>query len=226
MKALKFGLAGSVLLLGAVAANVQASVIYNWYDVSSDPDVGPITASIAFDESIWSMGGTFVYNSSPGSATYMPYFGVNSINFAATTSAGFTDPIELSKSTCGQHVPPGQDPAAYCAAIGLAPSDAVVNSGDWNFNLVFGEFLQGSMLLNDFSTSVGMSSQGTLFTIDQMGSDSPGSCYFKPSVCAGGTGGWKLQVSEPDTVLLLALGLIPLAVAQRRRMAKGRTLTV
>ena len=213
---------------------MEAVVIYNWYDVSSNPDVGAINASIAFDESIWSFGGAFVYDSSllhPTEA--QPFFGVASIDFATPMNMnstphidrGFTDPIQLSQMTCAQAAPPGLDPSNYCAGRGMAVEDIVVSAGYWSFDLVFGEFLQGSMYLNDHFTDVRMSSHDTLFTIDSLNSDSPGSCFSKPARCAGGTGVWQLAtapmpVSEPSTVLLLTLGLIPLVVTHRRRVTK------
>lgn len=221
------------MLLGFMATNVEALVIYNWYDVASNSNVGPINASIAFDESIWAFGGEFthqsIYSSDP-----VPFFGVAAIDFATPSNVsarrlvnqGFADPIELRTSQCGQSALYGLDPGVYCGARGLDVDDLVVSAGNWNFDLKFGEFLTGSMYLNDRATDVRMKSQDRLFTIAALDSDSPGSC-FKPTNCDGGTGYWKLlKVDEPNTVLLLSLGLIPLAVMQRRRITKTQWSTL
>lgn len=225
MKHLNSGFIGSVLLLGALATNVEAVVIYDWYDAASNSNVGPISASIAFDESIWEFGGTFVYDT-PYRGGPIPFFGVVSIDFATplnldstpSLNQGFTDPIQLKQSTCAQSVHYGFDPIAYCRAQGLGVDDLVVTEGYWKFHLTFGEYLQGSMYLNDTYTNVGMGSMGHLFTISDLRSDSPGPCFLDAAACVGGTGYWKLaQVSEPITGLLLAAGLLPMLVLQRRR---------
>lgn len=225
MKHLNSGFIGSVLLLGALATNVEAVVIYDWYDAASDSNVGPISASIAFDDSIWESGGTFVYDTSYGDGS-IPFFGVVSIDFSTplnlsstpSLNQGFTDPIQLKQLTCAQSAPYGFDPIAYCAGQGLGVDDLVVTAGYWKFDLTFGEYLQGSMSLNDTHTNVGMSSLGHLFTISDLRSDSPGPCFLDAAACVGGTGYWKLTpVSEPITALLLAAGLLPLIVLQRRR---------
>lgn len=214
----KSAVIAGALLLGIVATQAEALVIYNWYDVAANPNVGLINASIAFDENIWELDETFVYNSRPAGEP-LPFFGVGSIDFGVSANLnstppvnqGFTDPIQLRSSPCGQSPRHGLSPAAYCAGLGLAVDDVVVSPGYWNFNVKFGEYLTGSMYLNDFSTSVQMASHDTLFTISSLGSDSPGPC-FHPANCFGGTGYWKLlTVNEPGTVVLLALGLIPLA---------------
>ena len=225
MQRFKLGLVSGALFLGVVATNAEALVIYNWYDVASNPSVGPINASIAFDESVWPSGGTFFNNSRP-TGEPAAFFGIGSIDFrvpanlnsVSPVNRGFTDPIQLRSSPCGQSPRHGLSPAAYCARLGLTVDDLVVSPGYWNFDVKFGEYLTGSMYLNDFSTDVGMNSQDTLFTISSLGSDSPGPC-FHPANCFGGTGYWKLlTVSEPGTVLLLALGLIPLAAFARRHL--------
>ena len=230
MKPFNLGLVFSGLLLSALSVNTPAGIIYNWYDVTPDTQAGPITASIEFDESVWSLGGAFKFSNPASPMGWVPYFGVNSISFASSLNSnpnspvinpGFTDPIKLSQSTCGQVVPAGQDPVAYCAGRGHAITDPVVSPGLWEFDLIFGEFLQGSMTLNDLATSTTMSSQGSVFTITQLSSDSPGMCYFSPPTCMGGTGNWRLQVTEPSTVLLLAVGFISLAVMHRRRKRAG-----
>ena len=230
MKPFNLGLVFSGLLLGALAAPAQAGIIYNWYDGTPDPQAGPITASIEFDQSIWSLGGAFIYSKPVNSMGFVPFFGVNSISFASSLdpnpnspviNPGFTEPIKLSQSTCGQVVPAGQDPVAYCAARGHVITDSVVSPGFWEFDLIFGEFLQGSMTLHGFATSAAMNSQGSLFTITQLSSDSPGMCFFSPPTCMGGTGNWRLQVTEPGMILLFAVGFISLAVMQRRRKRAG-----
>lgn len=226
MKLFNIGFVFRGLLLSALSTNALAGIIYNWYDVTSNPQVGPITASLEFDESVWSIGGAFVHKQRPNPVGPIPFFGVNSISFAtsldpntnAQVKQGFTDPIKLSQSTCGRYVPLGADPVAYCAARGYAVNDAVVSNGWWEFDLVFGEFLQGTMTLNDLATSTSMSSQGPLFTISQLSSDSPGPCYSSVPRCIGGTGVWKLQVAEPSTILLLTVGFLALVVMQFRRL--------
>ncbi|MBI3775877.1 MAG: hypothetical protein HY273_10050 [Gammaproteobacteria bacterium] len=233
MKPFKFSYLGGALLLGFVATNAEALVIYNWYDVASNSNVGPINASMAFDESVWAFGGEFNYHSAYSSDP-VPYFGVAAIDFATASdvrakrllSQGFTDPIQLRTSQCGQSALYGFDPGVYCAARGLDVDDLVVSAGNWTFDLKFGEFLTGSMYLNDRATDVRMKSQDQLFTIAALDSDSPGAC-FKPTLCDGGTGYWKLlKVDEPNTVLLLSLGLISLAAIQRRRLIKPKRSTL
>ena len=161
----------------------------------------------------------------------IPFFGVASIDFATPLNydstpsihQGFTDPIQLKQSTCAQSTPYGFDPVTYCAGQGLGIDDLVVSAGSWKFDLTFGEYLQGSMYLNDIHTNVGMSSLGNVFTISDLRSDSTGPCFLDATACAGGTGYWKLlQVSEPGTVLLLVAGLLPLMVLQRRRFMPKR----
>jgi len=241
MKQINLSLVFSVLL-GLFATNAEALVIYNWYDASPGHDIGTINASIAFDDSVWKLGDTFVYDGSKTNGEPQPSFGVVSMYFATPAGLGSTlhaglvgsaDPMRLSQVTCAQSVPYGfgWDASAYCASRGLAPDDFVVSAGYWKFDLTFGEFLQGSMYMNDTHSDVHMSSQDALFKIDELRSDSPLLCSQDVAACSDGAGYWKLAnatmpVSEPDTVLLLTLGLVPLAVAQRRRMAKRRVQAV
>lgn len=216
MKKFNMWLISSIFLLGFVATSVEANVIYNWHDLSSDSEVGLISASIEFDESIWSLGGSFFYESR---REIKEYFGVASINFATPLNSGggympgFSDPIILEAKPCIT--------GAYCDISGdMEVGKVYVSYGIWDFDLTFGELLEGSMYLNDIYSDVRMSSQGPLFTINHLGSDSPGLCFWSVQ-CAGGTGYWKLDhstvaVSEPSSAWLLALGLIPIAATQRR----------
>lgn len=206
-----------VIFLGLLGSSAEAVVIYNWQDVAPDSEVGPIRASIAFDESIWSMGGTFFYEST---AVNKEYFGVAAVEFATPLntdpySPGFNDPIILETIPCVA--------GTYCETSGDREAGKVyVSNGVWDFDLKFGEFLQGSMYLNDIYSSVNMNSQGSLFTIEHLGSDSPGLCFWS-SQCTGGTGRWRLDhsalpVDEPSAVSLFAAGLISLISARRRRI--------
>lgn len=206
-----------IFFLGSLGSSAEALVIYNWQDVASDSDVGPIRASIAFDESIWSFGGTFFYESTK---LNKEYFGVASVKFETPLSTyayspGFNDPIVLETIPCIA--------GSYCQTSGGREAGKVyVSYGVWDFDLKFGEFLQGSMYLNDIYSSVSMSSQGSLFTIDHLGSDSPGLCFWSIQ-CAGGTGVWRLDhstlaVNEPSAVLLFTVGLLSLLGARRRRV--------
>lgn len=231
MKHFKFGCISGALLFGLLTTNVGAVVIYNWYDVAPNSNVGPIKASIAFDESIWTYGGAFTHRTAHSSDP-APYFGVESIDFATpvnfdstpSVDRGFTDPIQLRSSECGHS--PGYGLSPYCGARGLLANDIVVSPGYWNFDVTFGEFLTGSMYLNDMYTDVGMSSRDSLFTIASLGSDSPGACYH-PANCVGGTGYWKLlKIDEPSTLLLLMVGFLSLAIAQQRRVAKRNAIDV
>ena len=222
MKKLKMWLISSAFILGTVATSAEANVIYNWHDVSSDSEVGLISASIEFDESIWSLGGSFFYESR---RVIKEYFGVASINFATPLNTsggympGFSDPIILEAKPCVT--------GAYCATSGdMEIGKVYVSYGIWDFDLTFGELLEGSMYLNDIHSDVRMSSQGSLFTINELGSDSPGLCFWSIQ-CTGGTGYWKLDhstvpVSEPRSAWLLAVGLISLAATQRRRSIKRK----
>lgn len=110
----------------------------------------------------------------------------------------------------------------------MQPRSDVWNDWVWSIDadFLFGDYLRGSVYINDGENSYWMSTPGNgqLWTISGFFSDNPDTgCYFEP--CGGATGYWMLEfgpepVPEPNLFAafsFLAFGLLGIDAVRRWR---------
>jgi hypothetical protein len=203
-------------LLCLVCNGASAGVIYNWVDDSVNPHVGPITASIEIDRNYWSLGGSLTVpgTAPPGLSFFSPYSGIQNFHLS---SPFFSDSegIDGKMHECAPIIAFDCSQAVDGLVFGPGPY--------FTFDLVFaGEFLQGSMNVNDMYTSANMSSVGNNWTIESISGDSAGGgCNVSPNTCGGSIGMWALDrstVPAPATLTLFALGLAGFGWTRRKKV--------
>jgi hypothetical protein len=208
-------------LLCLACNGASAGVIYNWIDDNVNSHVGPITASIEIDRNYWSLGGALTVpgDRHPGFLYFMTYGGVQNFHLSSPSFVGF-DGIDGNAIECASLLRPSK-PEMNCTGVvdGLVFGPA----NSFTFDLVFaGEFLQGSMNVNDMYTSANMSSVGNNWTIESISGDSAGGgCHLTTNDCGGSTGKWALDrstVPAPATLTLFALGLAGFGWTKRKKV--------
>lgn len=215
-----------VALAGALfaAQSAQAGVIYRWVDERPDPEAGRIDAFLEFGEEFWSLGRTYNAISDNNPDTLELYTGLESLHFGLFDAE--IDTIDLNTDlTCALFAGNSGGFGPRCRP-GVAPDTRVITGGittTFMFDLMLGDRLSGSIIVNDGSTDFRMSSLGSLFTISRLGSDL-GVC-FRPGVCDGGTGYFQLdrstvptRVPEPALWSLMIAGLLLMGVDRRPRL--------
>jgi hypothetical protein len=225
----------SALLAILCATPVLAGVIYRWQDVTPNPNTGPFEGLIEFSDDAWAPGGhlTAAISASPGNELE-PIDGIEHFYWANPSGVGIGPHIELGMMPCSYFLlTPG-------CGVGGADTAFLPMTGGGGlgaiFDFTFGAVLEGGLLsVNESSTDVRMRSSGPLWTIERVGSDGPGICFFNDGRCWGSTGLWVLDLStlppkrvpEPFTVplmLLAASALFVVTDAKRSRRRRGSVL--
>jgi hypothetical protein len=206
------------IVLASVSLSAQAGVIYRWQGLTENPDMGFGAGVIEIDDAYWHPNGTLMLVSADtqvGLPAYAPIPGLLDFFFSATVNPCVDcTPVSYNPRPCYLF--------AGCPA---GKEDVLLITGSWNFDLVLGSVLSGSLSANNTTTDVKMGSQGPLWTIGDYASDGgPHACQF--SRCTGGTGLWVLDLStvpsaspvpEPETLAMFLLGFCLVSFVATRK---------
>lgn len=212
-------------ILGAVLSAVFAAgmatahatdIVYNWVNLTVDPEYGPYSGSISINPQYWSLNGTLDSSGIPPPAFYgLSYFGVDSFSFSAGPGVEFDsiyDGVEpcVAGGDCFPSAPPG-------TLIFGGTGNSLYSGSSFELNL--GLVLTGSIDNHGNFSDLTMAG-GPVWTVTELGADEGMFNVYGDL----GTGIWVIDpatipVPEPGTLALTMIAFGLTGILARRRIA-------